>query len=66
MDDVKAFLSFLAVEKKVSASSQNQAFNALLFLFTLAAGELQYSDHPEAAGAQRVKALIINPATVRE
>jgi hypothetical protein len=34
MSDVKAFLTFLAVEKQVSASSQNQAFNALLFLFT--------------------------------
>ena len=33
MDDVKEFLSFLAVTKKVAASSQNQAFNALLFLF---------------------------------
>ncbi len=33
MDDVKEFLSYLAVEKKVSASSQNQAFNALLFFF---------------------------------
>jgi integron integrase len=32
-DDVKAFLTFLAVDRKVSASSQNQAFNALLFLF---------------------------------
>ncbi|MES9901277.1 MAG: integron integrase [Sedimenticola sp.] len=32
-DDVIGFLSFLAVEKKVSASSQNQAFNALLFFF---------------------------------
>jgi integrase len=31
--DVKDFLSFLAVEQNVSASSQNQAFNALLFLF---------------------------------
>ncbi len=31
--DVIDFLTFLAVEKKVSASSQNQAFNALLFLF---------------------------------
>ncbi|WP_049794651.1 phage integrase N-terminal SAM-like domain-containing protein [Methylomonas methanica] len=31
--DVVAFLSYLAVEKNVSASSQNQAFNALLFLF---------------------------------
>ena len=32
--DVKAFLSHLAVEKNVSAATQNQAFNALLFLFT--------------------------------
>jgi integron integrase len=31
--DVVDFLTYLAVEKKVSASSQNQAFNALLFLF---------------------------------
>jgi integron integrase len=32
-DDVKEFLTFLAVKKKVSASSQNQGFNALLFFF---------------------------------
>lgn len=32
-EDVKDFLTFLAVKKQVSASSQNQAFNALLFLF---------------------------------
>ena len=32
-EDVKAFLTFLAVKKKVSASSQNQAFNGLLFFF---------------------------------
>jgi integrase-like protein len=31
--DVKEFLTFLVVKRKVSASSQNQAFNALLFLF---------------------------------
>ena len=31
--DVKDFLTFLAVKRKVSASSQNQAFNGLLFLF---------------------------------
>jgi integron integrase len=31
--DVKAFLSFLAVTRKVSAATQNQAFNALLFLY---------------------------------
>jgi hypothetical protein len=33
MDDVKTFLSHLAMNKQVAASSQNQAFNALLFLF---------------------------------
>ncbi len=32
-EDVKEFLSYLAVTRKVSASSQNQAFNALLFFF---------------------------------
>lgn len=31
--DVIDFLTWLAVERKVSASSQNHAFNALLFLF---------------------------------
>ncbi len=32
-EDVKKFLTFLAVEQHVSASSQNQAFNSLLFFF---------------------------------
>ncbi len=32
-EDVKAFLSWLAVSCNVSASSQNQAFNAILFFF---------------------------------
>lgn len=31
--DVKEFLTFLAVQKKVAASSQNQAFNSILFFF---------------------------------
>jgi integron integrase len=31
--DVKDFLTFLAVNRKVSASTQNQAFNAILFLY---------------------------------
>ena len=32
-NDIREFLTHLAVHKKVSASTQNQAFNALLFLF---------------------------------
>jgi integron integrase len=31
--DVKAFLNYLAIDRRVAASTQNQAFNALLFLF---------------------------------
>jgi hypothetical protein len=31
VDDVKGFLTWLAVERHVSASSQNLAFNSLLF-----------------------------------
>lgn len=30
---IKEFLTHLAIKKNVSASTQNQAFNALLFLF---------------------------------
>ena len=32
-EQVKGYLTYLAVEKRVSSSTQNQAFNALLFLF---------------------------------
>jgi site-specific recombinase XerD len=32
-DEVRAFLTHLAVDEKVAASTQNQAFNALLFLY---------------------------------
>jgi integron integrase len=32
-EDIREFLTHLTVHKKVSASTQNQAFNALLFLF---------------------------------
>ncbi len=37
--DVKDFLTWLAVDQNVSASSQNQAFNGLLFLFRNVFGE---------------------------
>lgn len=31
--EVESFLTYLAVQKKVSATTQNQAFNAILFLY---------------------------------
>jgi integron integrase len=37
-DDVKNFLTFLAVNRKVAASTQNQAFNSLLFFYRHALG----------------------------
>lgn len=38
-EDVKAFLTDLAVRRHVSASTQNQAFNALLFFYRHALGK---------------------------
>ncbi|NJK90382.1 MAG: integron integrase [Blastochloris sp.] len=32
-EDGKAFLSYLAIKRKISSATQNQAFNALLFVF---------------------------------
>ncbi|HBA67347.1 MAG TPA: integron integrase [Methylococcaceae bacterium] len=49
--DVVPFLSDLAVEKKVSASTQNQAFNALLFLFQ----HVLKKDFGEIKGVARAK-----------
>ena len=34
--DVQNFLSYLAVERRISASTQNQAFNAIIFVFKFA------------------------------
>jgi integron integrase len=50
-EDVKAFLTFLAVEQEVAASSQNQAFNALLFLFRHVLGK----DFGKVEGVVRAK-----------
>jgi len=37
-NEIESFLTFLAVKKKVSPATQNQAFNALLFLYREALG----------------------------
>ena len=49
--DVKAYLSYLAVEREVSASTQNQAFNALLFFFRHVLGK----EFGEVDGVVRAK-----------
>jgi integron integrase len=50
--DVKAYLTYLAVKRKVSASTQNQAFNALLFLFRHILKK-DFGDHQDIPRAKR-------------
>lgn len=49
--DIESFLSHLAVKEKVSASTQNQAFNALLFLYR----EVLHIELSETIQAMRAK-----------
>ena len=43
--DVEAFLNDLVIERRLSASSQNQALNALVFLYTHVLGDTIPQDH---------------------
>jgi integron integrase len=58
--DVKTFLTHLAVQENVSASTQNQAFSALLFMFRAVLGRnlegLQ--DTPRAKGPVRLPVVL--------
>ena len=65
--EVEAFLSHLAVERHVSASTQNQAKAALLYLYKQVLGiDLPWLD--EVAQARRPKRLpvVLTPSEVRE
>jgi len=66
-EDVRDYLSFLALKKKVSSSTQNQAFNALLFLFR----EVLKIELDTIAGAVRAKRgpklpVVLTPNEVKE
>ncbi|MEW6618717.1 MAG: integron integrase [bacterium] len=50
--DVQEFLKYLAVKQNVSASTQNQAFNALLFLFRHVLKK-DFGDHRDNVRAKR-------------
>lgn len=60
VEDAKAFLSFLALEREVSSSSQNQAFNALLFLYSqvLKGDFTGLGDTPRAKKARLVPVVL--------
>jgi integron integrase len=52
--DVKAYLTYLAVQCHVAASTQNQAFNALLFLFRHILKK-DFGDHKDIPRAKKSK-----------
>ena len=59
-EDVKNFLSHLALRHKVSSSTQNQAFNALLFLFR----EVLRQNLEDLSGTVRAKRGVRLPAVL--
>ncbi len=56
--DVKEYLTYLAVQARVSASTQNQAFNALLFLFRNALNQ-DFGDVKDVPRAKQSKYIPI-------
>lgn len=52
--DVKAYITHLAVKRKVSASTQNQAFNALLFLYRHVL-KTDFGDHKDIPRSKKSK-----------
>ena len=52
--DVKAYITYLAVNCKVAASTQNQAFNALLFLYRHILKK-DFGDHKDIPRAKKSK-----------
>ena len=62
-EHVEAFLTSLAVERQVSASTQNQAKSALLFLYKEVLGvELPWLDRVESAKQPRRLPVVLTPA----
>ena len=65
--DLKSFLSYLAVERRVSAATQKQAFNALLFLFrNVLMVEIRGLDSVVPAKVPRRLPVVLTPEEVRK
>lgn len=65
--EVEAFLSHLAVERQVSASTQNQAKSAILYLYKQVLGmELPWLDEVVQAKNPRRLPVVLTPSEVRE
>jgi len=61
--DVKDFMTYLAVERNVAISTQNQAFNAILFLFRYILDKNidNISDAVRAKGNRRLPVVLTKP-----
>lgn len=57
-NDVSNFLTYLAVNREVAASTQNQAFSALLFLYTKVLGKELKVDAVRAKTPQRLPTVL--------
>ncbi|WP_399697673.1 phage integrase N-terminal SAM-like domain-containing protein [Xenophilus sp.] len=65
--EVEAFLSHLAVDRQVSASTQNQAKAALLYLYRQVLGiDLPWLDDVVQAGRPRRLPVVLTPSEVRD
>jgi integrase len=64
--EVEQFLTHLAVERKVAASTQNQALNAIVFLYTEVLGrELGWLDNMERAKRPARLPVVLTATEVR-
>jgi len=65
-DEVQAFLSYLALERNVSSSTQNQAKSALLFLYRRVLRiELPWLDEVIAAKTSKRLPVVLTPNEIR-
>ena len=64
--EVAAFLTYLAVQRNVAASTQNQAKSALLFLYRVVLGvQLPWLDEVVGAKSPRRLPVVLTPGQVR-
>jgi integron integrase len=64
--EIEAFLSHLAVDRQVSASTQNQALNAIVFLYRRVLGEsVPQLEAMVRARKPRMLPVVLTPAEVR-
>ena len=64
--EVRAFLTHLAVKRRVVAATQNQALNALLFLYReVLGGEMEWVDGFERAKRSQRVPMVLSQAEVR-